>query len=157
MEQPNLFTCNLGVWTVPKQNLLCFTIVTSINQKMKVWCSYKSVLSSCCTTHVTCQTTVGIWGLCLSFFSFCRAEYSYSGAASFVTARNKHCKTVNSLHKEPGMPSRQFGRNAYVWNWTVVTWLDCRIYHKSLWHQKLTFCKLYKSVIQLIVYIFYWF
>ncbi|XP_045910060.1 claudin-10a isoform X2 [Micropterus dolomieu] len=43
-----------------------------------------------------------------------RAEYSYNRAASFVTPRNKHSKTVNSLHKEPGEPSRQFGRNAYV-------------------------------------------
>uniref|UniRef100_A0A3Q4AMX5 Claudin n=1 Tax=Mola mola TaxID=94237 RepID=A0A3Q4AMX5_MOLML len=43
-----------------------------------------------------------------------RAEYSYSGAASFATARNKHGRAVNGLHKESGMTSRQFGRNAYV-------------------------------------------
>ncbi|XP_053170548.1 claudin-10a isoform X1 [Scomber japonicus] len=42
------------------------------------------------------------------------AEYSYSGAASFVTTRNKHGKTVNSHQKEPREPTRQFGRNAYV-------------------------------------------
>ncbi|KAL6115498.1 cldn10 [Pungitius sinensis] len=43
-----------------------------------------------------------------------RAEHSYAGAASFVTARNKCRKTVNSLQKEPGESGRQFGRNAYV-------------------------------------------
>ncbi|XP_068446653.1 claudin-10a [Clinocottus analis] len=43
------------------------------------------------------------------------AEYSYTGAAAFVTGRNKHRKTVSSLHKEPAEPPpRQFGRNAYV-------------------------------------------
>ncbi|XP_078099856.1 claudin-10a [Sander vitreus] len=43
-----------------------------------------------------------------------KAEYSYTGAASFETARNKHRKTSNNLHNGPGEPSRQFGRNAYV-------------------------------------------
>lgn len=57
------------------------------------------------------------------FVSVYRPEYSGSGeggAASFVTVRNKHSKTTHSLHKEPAVPSRQFGRNAYVWNETVV-------------------------------------
>ncbi|XP_008276265.1 claudin-10a [Stegastes partitus] len=40
--------------------------------------------------------------------------YSYSGAASFVTTRNKHSKPTNHPHKEAREPSRQFGRNAYV-------------------------------------------
>ncbi|XP_026219138.1 claudin-10a [Anabas testudineus] len=43
-----------------------------------------------------------------------RAEYSYSGTAPFVTARNKQSNTVNSLQKEPRGPLKQFGRNAYV-------------------------------------------
>uniref|UniRef100_A0A3Q3JBC7 Claudin n=1 Tax=Monopterus albus TaxID=43700 RepID=A0A3Q3JBC7_MONAL len=47
-------------------------------------------------------------------FCLSLAEYTYSGAASFVMTRNKHSNTANSLHKEPGEPSRQFGRNAYV-------------------------------------------
>ncbi|XP_040888063.1 claudin-10a [Toxotes jaculatrix] len=43
-----------------------------------------------------------------------RAEYSYSGAATFPTARNKHRKATSSLHNDAGEPSKQFGRNAYV-------------------------------------------
>lgn len=65
----------------------------------------------------------------ISFFSICRAEYSYTGAASFETARNKHRKTSNNLHNGPGEPSRQFGRNAYVWHWTLSC---CYIYYNSL-------------------------
>uniref|UniRef100_A0A3Q0SXT6 Claudin n=1 Tax=Amphilophus citrinellus TaxID=61819 RepID=A0A3Q0SXT6_AMPCI len=52
---------------------------------------------------------------CLSLSEgFSIAEYSYSGAASFVTTRNKASKPAQSLNKETREPSRQFGRNAYV-------------------------------------------
>lgn len=53
------------------------------------------------------------FSLLILVLSLCRAEYSYSAAASLATARNKHSKIV-SLQKEPGEPPRQFGRNAYV-------------------------------------------
>ncbi|KAF3706363.1 Claudin-10 [Channa argus] len=43
-----------------------------------------------------------------------KAEYSYNGAATHVTARHKHSNTAISLHKEPRGTSSQFGRNAYV-------------------------------------------
>lgn len=53
------------------------------------------------------------------FVSLCSAEYSYTGAGSFSKAHHQQSKTVNRLHKEPaGEPSRQFGRNAYVWRQT---------------------------------------
>ncbi|TNN61505.1 Claudin-10 [Liparis tanakae] len=43
-----------------------------------------------------------------------KAEYSYPGAAAFVSGRNKTRKTVSGLQREEGEPPRQFGRNAYV-------------------------------------------
>ncbi|XP_034533787.1 claudin-10-like isoform X2 [Notolabrus celidotus] len=55
-----------------------------------------------------------VFCLSLSEGSSMRAEYSYRGSAPFVTASKKLSKAANSLHKEQGEPSRQFGRNAYV-------------------------------------------
>nr|XP_004570507.2 claudin-10-like [Maylandia zebra] len=43
-----------------------------------------------------------------------RAEYSYSGAASFPTTCNKTSKPAQRPNKETQEPLRQFGRNAYV-------------------------------------------
>lgn len=50
----------------------------------------------------------------ISCFDFCRAEYSYSGAASFPTTCNKTSKPAQRPNKETQEPLRQFGRNAYV-------------------------------------------
>lgn len=79
------------------------TTVISLNQSVKIWSD---------DTHRPRQTPKAAVGN--AFFSLYRPEYSDGGAVSFVTARSKHSKTAHSLHKEPAMPSRQFGRNAYV-------------------------------------------
>lgn len=56
-------------------------------------------------------------GSCKSYFLyFCRAEYSYNAAASFVTARNNQSKSASNVQKEAATSTRQFGRNVYVWH-----------------------------------------
>lgn len=92
-------------------------------------------------------------------FSSSRAEYSYSGATSMVTKRHKPGKSANSFYKspvstdprDPAEHSRQFGKNAYVWQRTdhwhchMVIWGDRGLFDPCVKLVEVTFSYLFNQ------------